>query len=42
VTQCWRHRRDTLIWVAGSSLFSWYLLNFAVYNATYGSLSASD
>jgi len=29
-----------LLWVAGSALFSWYLSNFADYNATYGSLGA--
>lgn len=29
-----------LCWLAGSSLFSWYLSNFANYNATYGSLGA--
>jgi membrane protein len=30
-----------LLWLAGSSLFSWYLSNFADYNATYGSLGAA-
>jgi membrane protein len=30
-----------LLWLAGSSLFSWYLSNFANYNATYGSLGAA-
>ena len=30
----------TLLWVAGSALFSWYLSNFTDYNATYGSLGA--
>lgn len=30
----------TLLWIAGSVLFSWYLSNFADYNATYGSLGA--
>jgi membrane protein len=30
----------TLMWIAGSALFSWYLSNFADYNATYGSLGA--
>lgn len=30
----------TLLWLAGSLLFSWYLSNFADYNATYGSLGA--
>jgi membrane protein len=29
-----------LVWLAGSSLFSWYLGNFANYNATYGALGA--
>jgi membrane protein len=28
------------IWLAASSLFSWYLANFANYNATYGALGA--
>ena len=27
-------------WLAVSALFSWYLSNFADYNATYGSLGA--
>ncbi len=31
----------TLLWVTGSVLFSWYLSNFADYNATYGSLGAA-
>lgn len=30
-----------LLWLAGSSLLSWYLSNFANYNATYGSLGAA-
>ena len=30
----------TVLWIAGSGLFSWYLSNFADYNATYGSLGA--
>lgn len=30
-----------LMWVAGSSLLSWYLSNFANYSATYGSLGAA-
>jgi membrane protein len=30
----------TLAWLAVSSLFSWYLGNFANYNATYGALGA--
>jgi YihY family inner membrane protein len=29
-----------LAWLAVSSLFSWYLGNFANYNATYGALGA--
>ncbi len=29
-----------LAWLAVSSLFSWYLGNFADYNATYGALGA--
>lgn len=29
-----------ILWIAGSSLFSWYLANFGDYNATYGSLGA--
>jgi membrane protein len=28
-------------WLAGSALFSWYLANFADYDATYGSLGAA-
>lgn len=30
-----------LAWIAGSALLSWYLSNFADYNATYGSLGAA-
>jgi membrane protein len=30
-----------LLWIAGSSLLSWYLSNFGDYNATYGSLGAA-
>jgi membrane protein len=30
-----------LLWIAGSSLLSWYLANFANYSATYGSLGAA-
>ncbi|MGE5500877.1 MAG: YihY/virulence factor BrkB family protein [Ignavibacteriales bacterium] len=30
----------SLLWLLGSFLFSWYLANFAHYNATYGSLGA--
>ena len=29
-----------LLWLAASALFSWYLGNFANYNATYGALGA--
>jgi membrane protein len=29
-----------IAWLAGSALLSWYLSNFANYNATYGSLGA--
>jgi membrane protein len=28
------------LWLLASILFSWYLTNFADYNATYGSLGA--
>ena len=31
----------TVAWLAGSALFSWYLSNFAHYDATYGSLGAA-
>lgn len=30
----------TVVWIATSVVFSWYLENFANYNATYGSLGA--
>lgn len=30
-----------VLWLAGSSLLSWYLSNFEDYNATYGSLGAA-
>lgn len=30
----------SVLWLLGSALFSWYLSNFANYNATYGSLGA--
>jgi membrane protein len=30
-----------LLWIAGSSLLSWYLSNFGHYGATYGSLGAA-
>jgi membrane protein len=31
----------SLLWIAGSSLLSWYLSNFGNYDATYGSLGAA-
>ncbi len=31
----------TVLWLAGSALLSWYLANFAHYDATYGSLGAA-
>jgi membrane protein len=31
----------TILWLAGSALLSWYLSNFADYDATYGSLGAA-
>lgn len=36
----WGSGFATLVWVAASIGFSWYLQNFANYNATYGSLGA--
>ncbi|MGQ2903361.1 MAG: YihY/virulence factor BrkB family protein [Neoaquamicrobium sediminum] len=36
----WGSAAATIVWVATSVLFSWYLENFANYNATYGSLGA--
>ena len=30
-----------ILWIAGSALLSWYLSEFANYNATYGSLGAA-
>lgn len=30
-----------VVWLLGSALFSWYLANFANYDATYGSLGAA-
>ena len=36
----WGSAFATLAWVAVSAGFSWYLQNFADYNATYGSLGA--
>ena len=29
-----------MLWITGSALLSWYLANFAQYDATYGSLGA--
>lgn len=37
----WGGALATLVWVATSFAFSWYLQNFADYNATYGSLGAA-
>lgn len=36
----WGSSLATLVWVVTSFGFSWYLANFADYNATYGSLGA--
>jgi hypothetical protein len=36
----WGSAVATVVWLAASVLFSWYLQNFADYNATYGSLGA--
>ena len=36
----WGSAMATLLWLVSSILFSWYLSNFADYNATYGSLGA--
>lgn len=36
----WGSAIATVIWIVASILFSWYLANFADYNATYGSLGA--
>ena len=30
-----------IVWLFSSVLFSWYIANFAAYNATYGSLGAA-
>ena len=35
-----QRRQRMLTWFVASFLFSWYLTNFANYNATYGSLGA--
>jgi membrane protein len=31
----------SMLWLVGSALLSWYLANFANYDATYGSLGAA-
>jgi membrane protein len=36
----WGSVLATIVWLIASILFSWYLTNFADYNATYGSLGA--
>ena len=36
----WGSAAATLLWLAGSILFSWYVANFGSYNKTYGSLGA--
>ncbi|WP_084174822.1 YihY/virulence factor BrkB family protein [Afifella pfennigii] len=36
----WGGTITALVWIAASILFSWYIANFADYNATYGSLGA--
>ncbi|MBZ8132804.1 YihY/virulence factor BrkB family protein [Afifella sp. IM 167] len=36
----WGGTITALVWIAASILFSWYISNFADYNATYGSLGA--
>jgi membrane protein len=36
----WGSIAASLLWLGASILFSWYLSNFANYNATYGSLGA--
>jgi membrane protein len=36
----WGSALATALWLVASVLFSWYLSNFANYNATYGSLGA--
>jgi membrane protein len=36
----WGSVLATVLWLVASVLFSWYLSNFADYNATYGSLGA--
>ena len=39
VAEC-GHAGRAFLWIVGSSLLSWYLSNFANYNATYGALGA--
>jgi len=36
----WGSGLATLLWIAASVLFSWYVANFGSYNKTYGSLGA--
>jgi membrane protein len=36
----WGSASATLLWLAASILFSWYVANFGSYNKTYGSLGA--
>ena len=36
----WGSTLGALLWIAASSLFSWYVATFDSYNATYGSLGA--
>ncbi len=36
----WGSAAATLLWLAASILFSWYVANFGSYNKTYGSLGA--
>ncbi|MCF1505377.1 YihY/virulence factor BrkB family protein [Afifella sp. H1R] len=36
----WGGTITAVVWIAASILFSWYIANFADYNATYGSLGA--
>jgi membrane protein len=36
----WGSALATVLWIAASVLFSWYVANFGSYNKTYGSLGA--
>ncbi|WP_334312004.1 YhjD/YihY/BrkB family envelope integrity protein [Candidatus Phyllobacterium onerii] len=36
----WEAVLSTLIWIVASATFTFYLANFADYNATYGALGA--